>query len=97
MVVIPLAYDRTREETRLYCAGDSALAEKYRPRRSEQHAFWTRVFQEDVSAVTGMQKGRASPGFDGGVLSPVMDTATAAFHRWAAERLGVNRTVPSES
>ena len=89
MVVIPLAYDRTREETRLYCVGDSALTEKHRFRRSEQHAFWTRVFQEDISAVTGMQKGRASPAFDGGVLSPIMDSATAAFHRWAAERLGV--------
>jgi choline monooxygenase len=39
--------------------------------------------------VTGMQAGRASPGFDGGVLTPVMDKATAHFHQWVAKRVGV--------
>ena len=57
--------------------------------RQDQHAFWTRVFQEDFSAVMGMQKGSASPGFDGGVLSPLMDRATVAFHEWTGARLGV--------
>ena len=89
MVVIPLEFSRTREEVRLYCVGDESLAERYRTMRKEQHAFWTRVFQEDFSAVSGMQKGRASPGFDGGVLSPLMDRATVAFHEWAGVRLGV--------
>ena len=89
MVVIPLEYGRTREETRLYCVGDESLTERFRTLRHDQHAFWTRVFQEDVSAVMGMQKGRASPGFDGGVLSPLMDRATVAFHEWAGVRLGV--------
>ena len=89
MVVIPLEFGRTREEVRLYCVGDESLAERYRTMREEQHAFWTRVFQEDFSAVSGMQKGRASPGFDGGVLSPLMDRATVAFHEWAGVRLGV--------
>lgn len=89
MVVIPLGYSRTREEIRLYCVGDAALTEEHRVKRHDQHTFWTRVFQQDVSAVTGMQKGRASPGFDGGVLSPLMDRATAAFHQWAGERLSV--------
>jgi choline monooxygenase len=40
--------------------------------------------------VTGMQAGRASPGFDGGVLTPVMETATAQFHQWVARRVGEN-------
>ena len=88
-VVIPLEYGRTREEIRLYCVGDESLTERYRAMRQDQHTFWTRVFQEDVSAVMGMQKGRASPGFDGGVLSPLMDRATVAFHEWAGARLGV--------
>ena len=65
VVVIPLEYGRTREEIRLYCVGDESLTERYRAMRQDQHAFWTRVFQEDLSAVMGMQKGRASPGFDG--------------------------------
>ncbi|MDP7518387.1 MAG: aromatic ring-hydroxylating dioxygenase subunit alpha, partial [Arenicellales bacterium] len=89
VVVIPLEYGRTREEIRLYCVGDESLTERYRAMRQDQHAFWTRVFQEDLSAVMGMQKGRASPGFDGGVLSPLMDRATVVFHEWAGTRLGV--------
>ncbi len=89
MAVIPLEYGRTREKVRLYCVGDESLTERYQTLRQDQHAFWTRVFQEDVSAVMGMQKGRASSGFDGGVLSPLMDRGTAAFHEWAGARLGV--------
>jgi choline monooxygenase len=53
-----------------------------------QHSFWCEVFAEDIDVVAGMQAGRVSPGFDGGVLTPVMDSATAAFHRWVGERLG---------
>jgi choline monooxygenase len=34
-----------------------------------------------------MQRGRASPGFDGGTFSPVMDPPTQDFHKWVAERL----------
>ena len=34
-----------------------------------------------------MQRGRASPAFDGGVFSPVMDVPTHCFHKWAAQRL----------
>jgi hypothetical protein len=34
-----------------------------------------------------MQKGRSSIGFDGGVLTPVMESATAAFHNWTADKL----------
>jgi choline monooxygenase len=45
------------------------------------------VFEEDVGVVEGMQRGRASPAFTGGVFSPAMEQATNAFHRWVAERL----------
>lgn len=89
MAIIPLAHDRTLEETRLYCVGDESLSESFDDLRQAQHGFWTGVFAEDISAVTGMQAGRASPGFDGGVLTPVMDIATARFHQWMGERLDV--------
>jgi choline monooxygenase len=45
------------------------------------------VFTEDVFAVEGMQAGRASPGYDGGVFAPGMDQATHHFHRWVATKL----------
>ena len=90
MVIIPLAYDRTLEETRLYCVGDEAVSEDFEDLRQAQHGFWTEVFAEDVGVVTGMQAGRASPGFDGGVLTPVMEIATAKFHQWVGRRVGEN-------
>jgi len=34
-----------------------------------------------------MQQGRASPGYAGGVFSPVMDEATHHFQRWVAAKL----------
>jgi choline monooxygenase len=34
-----------------------------------------------------MQRGRASPAFDGGVFSPVMETPTHCFHRWVASTM----------
>ena len=34
-----------------------------------------------------MQRGRQSPGFKGGVFSPVMEQTTYAFHAWVARAL----------
>jgi choline monooxygenase len=48
---------------------------------------WRIVFEQDLTAVEQMQLGRASPGYDGGVFSPSMDTATHHFHAWVAARL----------
>jgi choline monooxygenase len=45
------------------------------------------VFGEDIGAVEGMQKGRSSPGYRGGVFSPVMDNPTHHFHQWVARKL----------
>jgi len=45
------------------------------------------VFAEDRESVEGMQRGRQSPGYDGGRFSPVMDTPTHAIHKWIANAL----------
>ena len=87
MVILPLRFDLTREEARIYRVGEESVGDTFSSQRSAQHEFWRSVFQEDVGAVTGMQKGRASIGFDGGVLTPVMESATAAFHHWTANKL----------
>jgi len=42
------------------------------------------VFHEDITAVEGLQKGRHSPGFGGGVFSPEMDLPTHFFQKWLA-------------
>ena len=47
-------------------------------------------FGEDIGAVEGMQRGRQSPGFQGGVFSPVLDQPTHFFHQWVARRVRGN-------
>ena len=48
------------------------------------------VFLEDLSVVDGMQRGRNSPGFDGGRFSEVMETASHHFAQWVASSLGTS-------
>jgi len=87
VILTPLAPDWTREELRILYVGDGATAPGYGGCRAATHGAWRGVFREDVFAVEGMQQGRASPAYDGGVFSPVMDQPTHHFHRWAAARL----------
>jgi len=78
------APDKTRERLRFFYAGDDALADATLARRQSLHAAWSQVFSEDISVVEGMQRGRASHAFEGGVFSPVMDVPTHHFHQWFA-------------
>jgi len=87
LIVTPLAPDLSREELRLYFAGDGATDPRYADSRSATLAAWRVVFGEDVAAVEGLQQGRASPGFGGGVYAPGMDGPTHHFHRWVAAGL----------
>jgi choline monooxygenase len=87
IILTPAAADRTREDVRIFYVGDGASADAYRPCRAATLAAWRIVFEQDLPAVEGMQVGRASPGYHGGVFSPAMDTATHHFHSWVAGRL----------
>ncbi len=87
ILLTPIAPDRTREEARIFYVAEGATADRYDACRAATHAAWDVVFREDVFAVEGMQQGRASPGYQGGVFSPVMDEPTHHFHRWVAARL----------
>ena len=37
--------------------------------------------------VEGMQRGRASPAYKGGVLSPALERTTHCFYRWVARKM----------
>ena len=87
VILTPLAPDLTREELRILYVGDGSTADGYAGCRAATHAAWRGVFSEDLFAVEGMQQGRASSAYDGGVFSPVMDQPSHHFHRWAAARL----------
>ena len=52
----------------------------------ENASFWKTVFQEDIGVVEGMQRGRLSPAFKGGLFSPVLDESTHHFHLWLAHQ-----------
>lgn len=80
----PIAPDRTAESLRVYYLDDAELDATRDATRRALMDSWRAVFQEDVGVVEGMQLGRQSPGFDGGLFSPVMDEANHHFHRWVA-------------
>jgi choline monooxygenase len=87
VILTPVTPHSTREEVRIFYVGEGATADAYGACRTATHAAWDVVFREDVFAVEGMQQGRASPGYQGGVFSPVMDQPTHHFHRWVAAKL----------
>lgn len=87
IILTPTAPDHTREELRISYVGDGATADTYSASRAATLDAWKVVFSEDIFAVEGMQRGRASPGYQGGVFSPVMDQSTHHFHRWVASKL----------
>jgi choline monooxygenase len=87
MIIEPIAADKSVEHLRLFYVGDAATDDAYADSRSTTLASWRVVFGEDIDAVEGMQKGRSSPGYKGGVFSPVMDNPTHHFHQWVARKL----------
>jgi phenylpropionate dioxygenase-like ring-hydroxylating dioxygenase large terminal subunit len=87
ILLVPEAPDRTREELRIFYVADGATSDAYRACRAATLSAWRIVFEQDLAAVEQLQLGRASPGYDGGVFSPAMDSATHHFHAWVAARL----------
>jgi choline monooxygenase len=80
----PAAPDRTAESLRVYFLDDGRMDAARDAARQALMDSWRAVFNEDIGVVEGMQLGRQSPAFDGGLFSPVMDEANHHFHRWVA-------------
>lgn len=83
----PIDYKTTREHVRIFYFGKEALEDTFKEHRTVLQQSWKAVFEEDIFAVERMQAGRASPGYQGGAFSPVMDQPTLHFHRWVAKKL----------
>ena len=81
----PLSNARTREHVKIYYADEDMTSGEWSRMRTSNATMWKTVFQENVFAVEGMQKGRSAPGFDGGTLSPDMNRPTRVFHEWVAK------------
>lgn len=89
MMIDPIAPEKTIERLRLYFVGDESTKDLYAACRTATLESWRVVFSEDIGAVEGMQKGRHSPGFGGGVFSPEMDLPTHFFQKWLATQAKV--------
>jgi choline monooxygenase len=87
MIIEPVTNDKSIEHVRLYYVGEEALSDQHAASRNANLESWRVVFNEDIDAVEGMQKGRSSPAYQGGVFSPVMDNPTHHFHQWVARKL----------
>lgn len=86
MILQPRSCDSTFEKVQLFYANQEATENRYQACRSLVLASWRQVFGEDVFALEGMQQARHSPGFSGGIFSPVMDVPSHHFHQWVAQR-----------
>ena len=87
IILVPYGPGQTVEHVHLFYARpdtDPAL-------RAKNTAQWDTVFKEDIFVVEGMQRGRHTPGFDGGRFSPVMDGPTHLFHDWVAAHMARHR------
>lgn len=83
----PKGPGRTIERMDIYYFADEALEEKRAGLRQANARLWQGIFEEDRFVVEGMQRGRQSPAYDGGVLSPVLERTTHCFYRWVGKRL----------
>lgn len=92
MTILPLSETESLERVQLLFLGDVATSSEYEPYRQSVLESWRGVFREDIFAVEGMQKGRRSPAYEGGVFSPVMDQHTLHFHQWIARRISPDST-----
>tara|TARA_Y100001935_G_scaffold64249_1_gene53935 strand:- start:178 stop:1341 length:1164 start_codon:yes stop_codon:yes gene_type:complete len=87
VIVNPLSVTKITERAAFY------FSEKLEQRKSmkklliKNKNFWKNIFEEDIYVVEGMQKGRNTRMFDGGVFSPSMEIPTHNFHKWIARAL----------
>ena len=83
--LIPLAADRTFERMDLYYFGDGASSAESAGLRRNNRDRMLAIFEEDRDMIEGMQRGRQSPVFHGGALSPGMDQPAHCFNRIVAQ------------
>lgn len=81
LIVTPQGPGRSRETIALYFIGDGADAAQYESARNHVIQNWHDLNHEDIGVIERMQAGRASEGFDGGVLSPYWDPVQQQFAR----------------
>lgn len=85
--VDPVAPNKTVERIVVYLIGEAATATRYRKGRQAVFDMWQELNEEDIGLLESLQKGRAAPGYDGGMLSPYWDEAPRNFARLVAQTM----------
>jgi choline monooxygenase len=83
-IIQPQGGARIIERFEIFYFDEAVRSPEFDKSRASNRSLWETIFAEDRNVVENMQKGRASPGFDGGLFSPAMDAPTHAFHKWIA-------------
>jgi len=86
-IVDPVSARETLDHLQLYYLGEAADSEEYESSRETRLRVWSKVFKEDIEVAEGMQRGRMSPAFSGGVFSSALDSPSHYFAKWVANRL----------
>jgi len=77
----PLAPDRTLEEIHFFLVGDEAASgERWAVERQEVFDTWEQINGEDVAELERLQRGRRSPAYTGGHLSPHWEVPVHQFN-----------------
>ena len=87
VLITPEGSRRTYERLKIFYYDEAVRKSSFDAAREANRKQWQSIFLEDRGAVESMQRGRQSPGFKGGVFSPVMEQTTHAFHGWVARAL----------
>ncbi len=86
ILITPDGPHRCHERVEIFYFHEACTGPDYEELRTVNAENWRQVFAEDVGVVQGMQRGRSSSGFGGGVFSPALDTPTRCFHMWIADK-----------
>ena len=87
ILVLPDGPHKCHERVEIFYYGTDCLGAKFEELRTMNAKNWESIFSEDVGVVEGMQIGRSSRGFGGGIFSPVHDVPTRCFHSWIAQQM----------
>jgi choline monooxygenase len=87
-IVEPVSECETLDHLQIYYPGEAADSDEFESSRKTRFQVWEKVFKEDIEVVEGMQRGRMSRAFSGGVFSPALDSPSHYFAKWLANQLG---------
>ena len=85
LMSMQIAADPRHERIDIYLIGEATDAPQFETQRRAVLEMWRDLNKEDVGLIESLQKGRTSPAYDGGRLSPYWDEAPLHLSRMILE------------